>query len=223
MIARVAAAHREAIERLPEGATLILQQVGWDEYEQLLADLAERPDLRVSYDRGRLEVMTPLAEHEAYARFIDDVVRVIADERGLLLEKRGSTTWKRRAIAGGVEADACYYVESASRIIGKRTIDLDVDPPPDIVVEIDITNESTSKHPTYAALGVREIWQYNGVAASFLELADTEYRATSESVSFPGVTPAMLAAALAQSARDGQTAALQSFRHRLRQPRSNGP
>lgn len=218
MVTRAAAEYREAIERLPAGATLILQHVAWDEYEQLLDDLAERPNLRLSYDRGRLEVMTPLAEHEAYARFIDDVVRVIADARGLLLEKRGSTTWKRRAIARGVEADACYYVVGASRIIGKRTIDLDVDPPPDLVVEIDITNESVGKHPTYAALGMREIWQYNGDEVVFLELVDAGYRAVFESISFPGVTPAMLAAALAESARDGQTAALQTLRQRLRQP-----
>lgn len=208
--------HREAIERLPEGATLILQHVGWDEYEQLLDQLTDRPDLRLSYDRGRLEVMTPLAEHEAYARFIDDVVRAIADDRRLLLEKRGSTTWKRRAIGRGAEADACYYVASASRIIGKRTIDLDVDPPPDLVVEIDITNESASKHPTYAALGVSEIWHYNGTDMSFLELAGAGYRATVESRSFPGITPAMLATALGQCAREGQTAALEAFRQRLR-------
>lgn len=212
-----AADHREAIERLPEGATLILQHVGWDEYERLLEQLAHRPDLRVSYDRGRLEVMTPLAEHEAYVRLIDDLVRAIADKRRLLLEKRGSTTWKRRAIGRGVEADACYYVASAARIIGRRTIDLDVDPPPDLVVEIDITNESASKHPAYAELGIGEIWHYNGAVMTFLELAGTGYRATSDSRCFPGVTPAMLATALDQGAREGQTAALEAFRQRLRE------
>lgn len=219
-MATLAAAYRDAIERLPEGATLIVHHVGWDEYEHLLENLAERPDLRLSYDRGRLEAMTPLPEHEAYARFIDDLVRVVADERGLLLEKRGSATWKRRSLARGVEADACYYVAGAHRIIGKRTLDLDVDPPPDLVVEIDITNESLSKRPTYAALGVREIWQYDGEQASFHELVDGEYRAIADSLSFPGLTPVMLADALAHSTRDGQTTALGAFRQRLRQSQS---
>jgi Uma2 family endonuclease len=211
----LAAEYRDAIARLPEGATLILHHVGWDEYEHLTEALADRPDLRLSYDRGRLEAMTPLAEHEAHARFIDDLVRVVAEARGLVLEKRGSATWKRRALARGVEADACYYVAAAPRIIGKRTIDLDVDPPPDLVVEIDITNESLAKHSTYAALGVREIWRYDGVEASFLALGAGEYRSIAESVSFPGLTPAMVTTALAHSVRDGQTAALREFRATL--------
>jgi Uma2 family endonuclease len=207
--------YRDAIARLPEGATLILQHVGWDEYEHLTEVLTDRPDLRLSYDRGRLEAMTPLAEHEAHARFIDDLVRVVAELRGLMLEKRGSATWKRRALGRGVEADACYYVAAAPRIIGKRTIDLDVDPPPDLVVEIDITNESLAKHPIYAALGVREICRYNGVEASFMQLVAGEYRASGDSLSFPGLTPAMVTTALAQSMRDGQTAALREFRATL--------
>jgi Uma2 family endonuclease len=212
--------YREAIGRLPEGATLIVQRVGWDEYERLLDDLIDRPDLRLSYDRGRLEVMTPLAEHEAHARFVDDLVRIVAEERGLLLEKRGSATWKRRALARGVEADACYYVAAARRVIGKRTIDLDVDPPPDLVVEIDITNESIGKRPIYAAFGVREIWRYDGTDVSFHVLVENEYRPVPDSLSFPGLTPALVAQALAESTRDGQTAALHAFRRRLRSPES---
>ena len=133
---------RDAIERLPDGATLIIHQVGWEEYERLLQHLAERPHRRVTYDHGKLEIRTPVPEHEAHARFIDDVVRVLSEELELTLEKRESTTWKRRRLAKGVEPDACYYATNADRIIGKRQIDLESDPPPDIVVEIDVTKES---------------------------------------------------------------------------------
>ena len=115
----------------------------------------------------------------------------------------------------GAEPDACYYVRSADRIIGKRTIDLESDPPPDVVVEIDVTNESLSKFPIYAALSVPEIWQYDGKTAQFYELAGERYRQTSESRFLPRLTPAMLAEALEHSKTAGQTAALVAFRQRV--------
>jgi Uma2 family endonuclease len=160
--------HLEAVRHLPAGATLIIHALAWDEYERLLEVLAEGSHVRVSYDRGKLEVMSPLPEHEEYARFIDDLVRALSDARDLELEKRGSATWKKQSLAKGVEPDACYYVRNADRIIGRRTIDLESDPPPDIVVEIDVTNESLGKFPIYAALGVPEIWRYDGSSRAVL-------------------------------------------------------
>ena len=107
------------------------------------------------------------------------------------------------------------YVRNADRIIGRHKIDLESDPPPDVVVEIDVTNESLSKLPIYAALGVPEIWRYDGRTAQFYELAGDAYRNESESRSFPRLKPAMLAEALEHSKADGQTAALAAFRQRL--------
>ena len=206
----------DAVRHLPAGATLIFRDFGWDEYETLLEDLsAEGSHVRVSYDRGKLEVMSPLPEHEVYARFIDDLVRAWSEAGHLQLEKFGSTTWKRRSLSKGVEPDACYYVRNADRIIGKRTIDLESDPPPDIVVEIDVTTESLRKFPIYAALSVPEIWCYDGSLVEFYELRAGEYQEVPESPSFPGLKPVMLAEALEQSKTAGQTAALAAFRQRL--------
>lgn len=207
--------HLDAVRHLPAGATLIIHAFAWDEYERLLEDLSEGSHVRVSYDRGKLEVMSPLPEHEDYARFIDDLVRALSDTLDVNLEKRGSATWKRRTLARGAEPDACYYVRNADRIIGKRTIDLESDPPPDIVVEIDVTNESLSKFPIYSALSVPEIWRYDGRIAQFYELGVDAYREILESRSFPGLRPTMLAEALEQSKTEGQTVALAAFRQRL--------
>ncbi|MBI4263726.1 MAG: Uma2 family endonuclease [Acidobacteria bacterium] len=207
--------YREALEHIPAGATLVFRDVGWDEYERLLEDLWDRPGLRVTYDDGRLEIMSPLPEHEKYIRFIDDLVRAWADSRQLPVEKVGSATWKRRRVAKGTEPDACYYVTNAARIIGKRRIDLEVDPPPDIVVEIDVTNESVSKFSIYAALGVPEIWRYDGKMVHFYERSGDAYRGITESRFLAGLTPAMLAEALEQSKTEGQTAALAAFRQRI--------
>src|SRR6267378_2186290 len=163
-----AADYLEAIEHLPEGATLVIHQVDWDDYEKLLENVSGRPGLRVSYDCGRLEIMSPVPEQEEYASFI-----------------------------------------------GKRKFDLDSDPPPDIVVEVDITNESLSKFAIYAALSVPEIWRYDGNKAQIYELSVSGYREVSESQFFSQLTPKMLADSLMQSKSEGQTAALRSFRQQL--------
>lgn len=209
----------DAVEHLPDGATLVIHQFDWDDYEALLKELSDRPHLRVSYDRGKLEIMTPLPEHEDYARFIDRLVHITAEELDLKLQSYGGATWKRRRLARGVEPDACYYVANADRVIGKREIDLESDPPPDIVVEIDVTNESLSKFSIYAALAVPEIWRYDGTRVQFYELAGDRYREIFESRFLAGLTPATLAGALEHSKTEGQTAALRTFRQRNREGR----
>ena len=206
----------DAIEHLPQGSTLVIQQASWDDYECLLQDLQDRPSLRVSYDQGRLEIMSPLPEHEEYAATIDMLVRAFAQAYKIKVQNYGAATWKRQSLNRGVEPDSCYYVANAVRVIGKRKLDLEKDPPPDIVVEIDITNESLSKFPIYAALGVSEIWRYDSKKVQFYELTGDKYREVSKSESFPGLLPAMLAASLEQSKTDGQDATLESFVSRIR-------
>ena len=209
--------YRPCIDHLPEGTTLVVHRTDWDDYERLVEELAEQPKRRVSYECGRLEIMTPLSPHERDIRFIDDLVRVVAEEMDLQMEKLGSTTWKSRRLARGAEPDACYYVASAARIIGKKDVRIDTDPPPDIVVEIDVTNESVRKFSIYAAFGVGEIWHFeDGDTVHFLQLAGNDYREIPESASFPGLTPDVLSRALADSQTVGQTAALKSFRQQWR-------
>jgi len=99
--------YRDAVDHLPPGGTLVFQRVRWEDYEQLLKDLVDRPGLRVSYDDGRLEIMSPPVEHEEYKDSIFSMVRVFAEANGIELETRGSTTWKRRRIRKGSEPDTC--------------------------------------------------------------------------------------------------------------------
>ena len=160
--------------------------------------------------------MSPLPEHEEYGRFIDDLVRAFAQAHKIKVQKYGAATWKRQSLNRGVEPDCCYYVANAVRVIGKRDFDLEKDPPPDIVVEIDITNESLSKFSIYAALGVPEIWRYDSKKIQFYELARNRYREVLRSASFPGLLPAMLVTAIEQSKTDGQDAALESFVTQIR-------
>lgn len=210
----------DAVDHLPGGSTLVLRDVSWDDYERLVDDLAKGSHRRVSYDRGRLEIMTPLPEHETAARLIDALVRVHADVRHRDVESYGSTTWKRSSLAKGVEPDSCYYVANAARVIGKaQHIDLESDPPPDVVVEIDLTKESLGKFGIYAALSVPEIWRYDSTSFEFYLLGNHEYERVHESASFPGLTPQMLATAMAEGKTEGQSAGLRRFRERLVTPR----
>jgi Uma2 family endonuclease len=208
----------DAVNHLPEGATLVIHAFAWEDYERLIADLADGWHVRVSYDRGRLEVMSPLPEHDYDTRMIEALVRALSEIRQVDVESFGSATWKKPSMRRGVEADACYYVQSARRVIGKRPIDLESDPPPDIAVEIDVTNESLSKFPIYAALGVPEIWRYDGAVMRFYTLAGDAYREAPESACFPGLKPALLSEAIEHSKTAGQTTALAAFRRRLGQP-----
>lgn len=206
----------DAAEHLPSGASLIVPQVAWDDYERLLEELAERPGLRVSYDCGRLEIMSPLPEHGEYGSLIEDLVTAACQAFRLKLEKRSNATWKRRSKSKGVEGDASYYIQNAERIIGKRKIDLESDPPPDIIVEIDVTNPSLNKLPVYAALGVSEIWRYDGRTCRFYWLVGDKYVETLISRSIPGLTSEMLAEAVEISKTRGQDAARSAFRRLLR-------
>src|SRR5947209_2864743 len=204
--------YMDAIEHLPAGATLRLPSVSWEEYETLLSDLTDWPGVRVSYDDGKLEIMSPLPEHEEYKDFIYSLVRAISDESGITVETRGSTTFRQKRKAKGAEPDTCFYVQNAQRIIGKRTIDLEVDPPPDVVVEIDTTNESLSKFNIYAAVGVQEIWRYDGERAYIYKRADQVYVEVAASLAFPSLTSDALTEFIEQSKTQGQTAALAAFK-----------
>src|SRR3954468_15936417 len=154
-----ATSYLDAIAHLPAGGKLILYDVTWEAYEQLLDELKDRA-LRVSYIRGRLEIMSPSLPHERPKEMLLQLARVVADELDLTLETAGSTTFKDEQLKMGAEPDTCFYVENAAQIIGKEAIDLMTDPPSDIVVEIDIWSESVGKMEFYATIGVPEFWRY---------------------------------------------------------------
>lgn len=206
----------DIIERLPAGAKLELTNVAWDEYEHLLSQMDTLPGHRLSYDRGRFIVVSPSAEHEDYKEFVYSFVRLISLETDVELESRGTTTFKSKQLLKGAEPDTCFYVKNAARIIGKRRINLETDPPPDLVVEIDLSRDSLNKFPIYASLGVPEIWRYDGVTTHFYQLVGENYELIQNSLAFPLLTAEDLAQHLELNKTDGQTAALKAFRQMLR-------
>src|ERR1043165_7779729 len=160
----------DIIERLPACALLRLQDVSWDDYEFLLTQMEDWPGHRLSYDRGRLIIVSPSSEHERYKVFAQRLIDILSEEMGLDIEPAGATTFKSKLLKKGLEPDTCVYVQNAARVIGKRRLVIGVDPPPDVAVEIDMSNDSIDKFPVYAELAFPELWRYDGKVARFYEL-----------------------------------------------------
>ncbi len=161
----------EALKSPSEGR-VTLRNVSWETYERLLKEDPGRSAPRFFYDRGVLEIVSPSFEHEAVADIIASLVKELAVELEIDVVGAGSTTFNREDLLRGFEPDVSFYFsENASRVRGKRRIDLDAgDPPPDLVVEVDITSPSASKLPIYAHLGVAEVWRHDGARLTILGL-----------------------------------------------------
>ena len=206
----------DIIERLPAGASLRLPNVAWDEYEHLLSQMEMFPGHRLSYDRGRLDIMSPKRDHEAYKYFIGKIVDLLAEEQQIDIEPSGTATLRRKKLEVGAEPDESFYIQNAARVVDHLETDLEADPPPDLVIEIDTTNESLHKFKIYAALGVPEIWRYDGRQAHFYALVGGGYEKIQNSIAFPVLTAADLTQYLEQRKMEGHSKALRAFRQLLR-------
>jgi Uma2 family endonuclease len=166
---------------------VVLRSVSWETYERLLTENSDRSSPRLTYDRGILEIMSPSAEHEWYKELISDLVKLLARELRIEVLSLGSTTFRREATERGFEPDACFYFTHVRQLRGKPQIDLSVDPPPDIVVEVAVTRSSLSKFSIFAALGVPEVWSYEGSRLRIYRLDKPEYIEASSSSVLPGL------------------------------------
>lgn len=191
---------------------VVLRNISWEAYERLLRDHAEASSPRLFYDRGTLEIMSPSAKHEQLKDAVTMLIAVIAEEFGLNHRGFGSTTFRREDLARGFEPDACFYFANEPRVRGKEEIDLATDPPPDLVVEIDITRSSIDKMATFAALEVPEVWRYDGRRLQFFSLQGREYVEITESAALPGLTSKAVESFLAESERMGRLEWLKMLR-----------
>ena len=176
----------------PAEQRVVLHNVSWETYERLLAEHADRSAPRFAYDRGELEIMSPNPEHERTNRRISQLVLAVADEMGIAAEDLGSTTFRREEFERGFEPDSCFYIQNEGLVRGKDRIDLAVDPPPDVVIEVDITSPSLSKFSIYAGLGIPEVWRYDGSRMTLFGLEDGEYAEIPGSIALPQLTSEIL-------------------------------
>lgn len=205
---------------LPESGA-VLYSVPWRTY----VELRENPDnyhLRMTYDGGTLEIMSPSARHEGYARFIDMLIGIWTEEREIPIRGLRQTTYKKKGLGKGLEPDDCYYVQNEVKIRNKTNLDLTIDPPPDLAIEVEVSRSSVQKAPIYAALGVRELWQYDGQTLHILELVKGQYKSRKGSVCFPKFPIAKAEEVLRQIGRVDDTTFKARFRRWVRKTFATG-
>lgn len=181
------------------GHRLILHGVSWATYESLLADFQDSHAAHFAYDRGTLEIMAPSAKHEEPNRALSLLVDLVTGEWDIEIRRLGSTTFTRRDLSKGFEPDSCFYIQNIERVHDKEEIDLAVDPPPDLVIEIDITSPSLNKFPIYVAVGVPEVWRYQDGRVQIFQQTDEQYTAVEQSIVLPPLTSTVLTQFLEES------------------------
>jgi Uma2 family endonuclease len=209
----------EMIDRMPADSVLIQHGVGWNDYEELLEAVGEARGLRISFDVGTLQIITLSQRHEKYATLIERIVDRLSTFLRVKVLFYGSATMRKEQKQTGVEPDACFYVQNASLVGTKDEIDFNTDPPPDVVVEIDLHHDSISKFPIYAALGVPEFWRYDGNVLTIYRLIEGEYQPSAASQSLPLLTGSILTEFLGRIPKEDQYDILLAFEEWLRAQR----
>jgi Uma2 family endonuclease len=181
------------VDAMPANAALpeqraLLHDISWETYERLLQERGHSPGTRFFYDAGELEIMVVYIGHEEPNRTLAALAEITALETALDFIRAGGTTFKREDVAKGFEPDSSYYFRQARLVRGKREIDLTVDPPPELVIEVAITRSSLNRFPVFAAIGVPEVWRYDGDRVHFHALAGKKYRMIEESIVLPPMT-----------------------------------
>ncbi len=196
---------------------ILLQGITWTTFEALVRDLESQPSKRLTYDSGLLEIWMPLPPHESFKRWLGRIVEIMTEEMDCEIRSLSSSTWRRPDLAKGVEADECYYIQNEALIRGRMDIDLAVDPPPDLAIEIDMTRLSLPRFPIYQALAVPEVWRFDGERLIFLRWVEGEYEEIEQSVALPLATATELMELLQQAQTMGETSWARSLRQWMRE------
>lgn len=200
---------------VPPGQRVILDDVTWQEFETILDELGDHRGSRLAYDNGLLEIMMPRTEHEDDKEIIGDLIKALLEELDIEFRSLGSTTFKKPR-AQGLEPDQCFYIQNEATIRGKKRIDLSVDPPPDLSIEIEITSRT---HPSiYEALQVPELWRFERGFLQINVLEFGQYKEVEESPNFPGLAlKQMIPHYLRESKTLGRNKVLKAFRQWVRE------
>jgi Uma2 family endonuclease len=162
----------------------VLYNVSWASYLRLRRE-TEGQGLRLTYDEGTLEIMSPLPEHEYVKRILDRMLFTVAFELDIDLASYGSSTLKLKSAQKGLELDECYYIANEARMRARKRFDLERDPAPDLVIEVDVSYRTVDKRAIYGTLGVPEIWSYSDNRITFFHLKRGKYEANESSLAFP--------------------------------------
>ena len=198
----------------PPAEIIHLSGISWETYETLLEEMSDRR-LRLTYNRGNLEIMAPSTGHERFKKVAGRFVETIAEELQIRIEPLGSTTFKRPQLSGA-EPDECFYIDNIEAVRGKKRLDFNEDPAPDLVIEIDVTSSSQNRLQVYADLGVAEVWVYNGESLLIQQLQNGTYITSPTSQFFPNLPILEIAIFLQQAGQTDYLELVKAFRNWVR-------
>lgn len=205
---------------IPAEQRLRLSCIPWEGYIAIREGLGERP-VRVTYDRGELEIMSPSYRHENRKRLLGRLIEALTEEMEIDINSSGSMTFQREDLARGLEPDECYWIENEPVIRGREDIDLESDPPPDLALEIEITRSALDRMSIYAALGVPEVWRWDGKNLTVhVRTTRGTYRKSDRSKAFPFL-PLSEFAGFLEPTKLSETQLLRSFRAWVRKQKKS--
>lgn len=189
---------------------VVIRGLSWEAYLQILDVLPQSRGSRLTYDDGILEITVPLEDHEFPSRLIERFIATLVELMGMRMKTMGSTTMNYPQLKKGAEPDNAYYIQNQALVKG-RNVDFSKDPPPDLVVEVDITHTDIAKNQFYASLGVAEFWRFNGKVWRIYQLQEEVYVEVEVSPTFPQVPKEQLYGFL-EKAKEDEIEAVQSLR-----------
>jgi len=205
-----------------QGQRFLLRNLDWSQY-RTIADAVGASHVRLAYDRGNLEMMTLSHDHERWSKLIGQFIEVITDELDIPRQSGGSTTFNREDLERGLEPDQCYYLANEPLVRDKTDIDLNVDPPPDLAVEVEISRSAVNRMGIYAAIGVPEVWRFDGEELRVFQLTDAPgYAQADRSRHFPMLPLAEVQRFLRQRGQTDETTLVRSFRNWVREQQARG-
>ena len=196
---------------------VVLPNISWQTYQSLVKDFDQEPAIRLTYDQGNLEIRMPLDPHESYKKLLGRLIEAATEELEIEIRSLGSRTCDREDLAKGIEPDQCYYIQNETIVRGVEQIDLSLYPPPDLALEIDITSSSVNRMGIYAALGIPEIWRFDGELLTMMALSEGRYEAIAHSGVFSILTPDVVMSFLDQRSQIGENAIVKQFRQWIRE------
>ena len=196
----------------PAEARTILENISWQTFKSMLADMGSTRNTRLAYDNGIVEIMSPLVPHENSNRLIEAFVVVMCEELGLEIKRTGSFTLLRDDLEKGGEPDSSYYIQNESLVRDKENINLATDPPPDLVLEVEYSRSAVNKLTLYASMGIPEFWRYNGSVLRVYRLQLNQYSEVQNSPTFARIPVKEIPQFIQATRKNGEIATTRAFR-----------
>lgn len=196
----------------PTETRVLLHNISWQTFKTMLAEMGCERNSRLAYDNGTIEIMTPLMPHESSNRLIEVFVGVLCEELGLEIRRAGSLTLTRDDLEKGAEPDSSYYIQNELLLRDKENIDLAIDPPPDLILEVEYSRSAIDKLRLYAAMGIPEFWRYNGSVLRIYTLEAGQYLEVQTSPTFAPVLVKEIPRFIQEAKKNGEIAASRAFR-----------